>query len=618
MKQFQKLQFKPGVNKEITQYGGEPFWYDSNYVRFRSGLPEMIGGWTKALSSALAGKCRAMFAWTTLAGLNYIALGTHLKYYTFDGGQYRDITPLRKTTNPLANNPIATTSGSGIVTITDTSHGAGVGDYVTISGATAFNSLTTGQLNQEFVILTVPTANTYTVNTGGTASATSSGGGAAVVAAYQITIGLDSTVFGGGWGAGPWSRNGWGDGYDTSIAGASLRLWSQSNYGEDLIFCPRDLPIYFWDVTTPATRGVLLSSLTGASNVPTVASEVLVTTERHTVAFGANPLGSSTQDKLLVRWSSSEDDLDWTPDQENSAGDLRIPLGAAFITQLQTQREILIWTESSMHSMTYVGAPFYYGMNTLSSKTTIMGPKAKAAAGDTVFWMGNGQFYMYDGRISAIPCTVRDYVFSDFNYDQKWKTYCATNTGFNEVTWFYPSGSSTEVDAYVTYNYVENLWYAGTMARTAWLDRSVYDWPTAVDTSGYMYFHEFGMADGSSNPGAAIPAYVESSPFEIGNGETYMFVDQIIPDITFRASTGTSPTATLSLIPRRFPGANLGTTVSGDVAQSSYVGIVEQFTELLNIRLRAHQATLKVSSDQADISWRLGVPRVRVRPDGRK
>jgi hypothetical protein len=618
VKQFQKLQFKPGINKEVTQYGGEPFWYDSDYVRFRGGHPEMVGGWTISITDQLLGKCRSMFAWTTLSGINYIALGTHLKYYAFDGGQYRDITPIRKTTNPLANNPIATVNLSGIVTITDTSHGASVGDYVTISGAAAFNGLTVGELNQEFEILTVPGANTYTVDTGGVANATSSGGGAVVVAEYQIAVGLDSTVFGGGWGAGPWSRNGWGDGYDTSIEGASLRIWSQSNYGEDLIFCPRDLPIYYWVSSTPTVRGVLLSGISGATDVPSQASEVLVTTERHVVAFGCTPLGSTTQDKLLVRWASSEDYLDWTPDQENSAGDLRIPLGAQFITHLQTQREILIWTESSMHSMNYVGAPFYYGMTTLSSKTTIMGPKAKAASGDTVFWMGNGKFYLYDGRISAIPCSVEDYVFTNFNYDQKWKTYCSTNTAFNEVTWFYASASSSEVDRYVSHNYVDNLWYVGTLARTAWLDRSVYDYPAAVSTDGYMYFHEFGMADGSTNPESAISAYIESSPFEIGSGEMYMFIDQIIPDLTFRASTGVTPTATVSLIPRRFPGSALGTTSSSSVAQSSYVGIVEQFTELLNVRVRAHQATFKISSSQANISWRHGTTRLRVRPDGRK
>lgn len=618
MKQFQKLQFKPGINKEISQYGGEPYWYDGDYVRFREGYPEVVGGWTRAISAQLAGKCRAMFAWTTLSGLNYIALGTHLKHYLFDGGQYIDITPLRKTTNPLGGNPIATTNGSGTVTITDASHGASVGDYVTISGASAFNGLTSGQLNQEFVIVTVPNANTYTVATGGTANATSSGGGAAVIAAYQIAVGLDSTVFGGGWGAGPWSRNGWGDGYDTSIAGASLRIWSQSNYGEDLLFCPRDLPIYFWDASTPTTRGVLLSGLSGATDVPSLASEILVTTERHVVAFGCTPLGSSTQDRLLVRWSSSEDYLDWTPDQENSAGDLRIPLGAQFITQLQTQREILIWTESTMHSMTYVGAPFYYGMTTLSSKTTIMGPKAKTATGDVVFWMGNGKFYRYDGRITPVDCTVEDFVFNDFNYDQKWKTYCSSNTAFDEVTWFYPSGGSDEVDRYVTYNYVDNLWTVGSLARTAWLDRSVYDWPTAVSSSGYMYFHEFGISDGSTNPESGIPAYIESAPIEIGNGDFYMYIDQIIPDLTFRNSTSSSPTATLSLIPRRFPGASQGTTASGSVTQSGYVGIVETFTELLHIRLRAHQATFKIASSQADTSWRLGVPRIRMRPDGRK
>lgn len=613
---FRKLQFKPGIMKEVTQYGSAPYWWDSDYVRFRMGYPEVIGGWDKAISAQMLGKARSLHAWTTLSNLNYIFIGTNKKSYVFDGGEYTDITPLRET-QALGANPIASTSGVGTITITDTAHGASVGDFVTISGATAFNGLTSAQLNQNFEIVSVPTANTYTVETGGTASGTGSGGGAAITAEYEIPVGLDSAVFGGGWGAGPYSRNGWGDGYDGSVAGAQLRLWSQSNYGEDLIYTPRDYAIYFWD-SSAGGRGSDLSALAGADTAPTIAKEVLVSQERHVIAFGCNPVTSSTQDNMLVRWSSKEDYLDWFPDQENSAGDLRIPIGASFITQQQTQSEILVWTESALHSMRYVGAPLYYGITTIANKTTIMAPKAKAAVGDVVYWMGANKFYKYDGRVSTLQCTLEDYVFTDLNLNQRWKVYAGSNTSHGEIFFFYPSGSSDEVDRYVCYNYQDDLWYGGSLTRTCWLDRSVYSYPFAVDPNGYAYFHEFGLVDGSTNPGSAIPAYIESAPFELGEaGERYMYMDQIIPDLTFRNSTSATPTATLTVTPRRFPGANVGTASGNDVVRSAS-GTIEQFTELLNIRVRGHAATIKFSSNQAETTWRVGAPRIRVRADGRK
>lgn len=613
---FIKLQFRPGIMKEVTQYGSAPFWWDSDYVRFRMGYPEVIGGWTQAISTQFYGNCRSGHAWSSLSNLNYIFLGTHLKAYVFDGGQYEDITPLRET-QALGASPLASTISTGTVTVTDTAHGASVGDFVTISGATTFNGLTAAELNQNFQITTVPTANTYTVETGGTASGTGSGGGGAVTAEYEISAGLDSAVFGGGWGAGPYSREGWGDGYDGSIAGAQLRLWSQSNYGEDLIYVPRDEPIYFWD-SSAGGRGVALTGLAGASSPPTIAKEVLVSQERHVIAFGCNPVTSSTQDPLLIRFSSSEDYLDWFPDTINSAGDLRIPLGAAFITHQQTQSEILVWTESSLHSMRYVGAPLYYGIQTIANKTTIMGPKAKSAVGDVVYWMGQNKFYKYDGRVEPIQCSMEDYVFSDINLNQKWKVYAGSNTSHNEIFFFYPSEDSTEVDKYVCYNYVDNIWYGGSLVRTMWLDRSIYGYPFATSSDGYGYFHEIGMSDGSTNPGSAIPAYVESGPFEIGDaGEQYMYVDQIIPDLTFRDSSSAIPTATLTITPRRFPGSPTGTSDNGSVVRS-VSGTIEQFTELLNIRVRAHAATIRFESNQADTSWRVGVPRLRIRADGKK
>ena len=613
---FIKLQFRPGVVKESTQYGSAPHWYDCDYVRFRMGYPEVIGGWQKAYGEQLKGKCRSIMSWSTLSSRNLVFIGTNEKSYVFDGGSFRDITPLRNTVT-LAAGPLTSTNGSSIVTVAHTGHGASAGDYVTLSGATTFGGIPIESLNQNFQITDVVDADQYRVNVGVNATSGATGGGSAVVAAYEIHAGLDSQAFGGGWGAGPYSRNAWGSGFDVSIAGDQVRLWSQSNYGEDLIYTPRDSPIYYWD-SSIALRGAELSTISGASFAPSVAKEVFVSQERHVMAFGCNPVDSADQDDMLIRFSSKEDYLDWFPDQENSAGDLRIPVGASFITHQQTQSEILVWTESALHSVRYVGAPLYYGISTIANKTTIMGPKAKAAVGDIVFWMGVNKFYRYDGRVSPMPCTLEDYVFSDINLDQSWKVYAASNSSHNEIFFFYPSRSSVEVNRYVCYNYVDNLWYHGSLARTAWLDRSVYQYPFAVSPDGYLYFHEFGLVDGSSNPGTGIPAYIESGPVELGEaGERYMFMDQIIPDLTFRGSTSEVPTATITVTPRRFPGSNTGSASSSHAIRSS-VGTIEQFTDLMNIRVRGHQATMKISSNQPGTTWRLGVPRVRVRPDGGK
>lgn len=613
---FIKLQFRPGVVKESTQYGSSPHWYDCDYVRFRMGLPEVIGGWQKAYGEQLLGSARSLSAWTSLSSRNFIFIGTSKKSYVFDGGSYKDITPLRSTAT-LASNPITTTSSQTRVVVSHTSHEAQVGDFVTISGASSVGGIPADSINRNLEILTVINANSYEVDTGASATSSVSGGGAAVSVSYEIHVGLDSQAFGGGWGAGPYSRNGWGSVYDVSIAGDQLRLWSQSNYGEDLIFTPRDSPIYYWD-SSAASRGVELSTIAGASFAPSVAKEVFVSQERHVMAFGCNPVDSSVQDDMLIRFSSKEDYLDWFPDQENSAGDIRIPVGAAFITHQQTQSEILVWTESALHSVRYVGAPLYYGISVVANKTTIMGPKSKAAVGDVVYWMGVNKFYRYDGRVSPIPCTVEDYVFSDINLDQSWKIYAGSNTSHNEIFFFYPSRSSSEINRYVCYNYVDNLWYHGSLARTAWLDRSVYQYPFAIGPDGYGYFHEFGLVDGSTNPGTGIPAYIESGPVELGEaGESYMFVDQIIPDLTFRGSTSETPTATLTITPRRFPGSATGSPASEHAIRSA-TGTIERFTEIMNIRVRGHQATMKISSNQPGTTWRLGVPRVRVRPDGRK
>lgn len=613
---FLKLQFRPGVVKESTEYGSAPHWYDCDYVRFRMGQPEVIGGWQKASGEQWRGKCRSLHAWTSLTSRNYLFLGTNLKSYVFDGGNYRDITPIRSTAT-LGSNPITTANGSADITVAHISHGAQLGDFVNITGASGVGGIPAESINASLEIVTILNQNSYVARTSSAATSVATGGGSSVLVHYEIHVGLDSQAFGGGWGAGPYSRGAWSSGFDISIPGDQLRLWSQSNYGEDLVFTPRDSPIYFWD-SSSALRGVDLASISGGDAVPTVAKEVFVSQERHVIAFGCNPFDSAVQDDMLIRFSSKEDYLDWFPDQTNSAGDLRIPIGASFITHQQTQAEILVWTESALHSVRYVGAPLYYGISAVANKTTIMGPKAKSVVGDVVYWMGVNKFYRYDGRVLPIPCTVEDYVFSDINLDQSWKVYAASNSSFNEILFFYPSKGSAEVNRYVCYNYVDNIWYHGSLARTAWIDRSVFQYPFAASSDGYGYFHEFGLVDGSSNPGTGIPAYIESGPVELGQaGDNYMFADQIIPDLTFRGSTSEIPTATLTIRPKRFPGSSAGTAVNEHVIRSS-PSPNEQYSQLLNIRVRGHQATMRISSNQPGTTWRLGVPRIRVRPDGRQ
>ena len=622
---FVKLKFQPGFYTESTDYSAAGRWTDGNYMRFRDGYPEPIKGWQKANDTQFLGKCRDMRWWSSLSGSIYISVGTHLKMYVFRG-DYLDITPIRSTgtlgSNPFASSVASNSGGTTLITVTHTGHGAIANDFVTFAGATTFNGILAADLNREHQIVQVLNSNSYTIRVTGTATGTSSGGGAAVTFAYQINTGLDSTLFGNGWGAGSWGRGGWGSAADTSAEGAKLRLWTASPYGEDLLFCARDGQIYYWD-SSGGSRGVLLSSLSGAESVPTVSKEVTASAERHVIAFGCNPFGSAVQDPMLIRWSTYEDATMWTPLPTNAAGDIRIPSGSKFITHAQTYQEILVFTDTSLHSLRYVGAPFYYGIDVISSKISIVSPKAKAIAQDTVFWMGSGQFYSYRGALSELNCAVHEHVFQDINDSQRDKIYCGTNLTENEVTWFYPSASSQEVDRYVTFNYADNLWYYGTLARTAWLDRQDIQYPMATDANGFLYYHEYGADDGSTTPASAIPAYIESGYVEVGEGDRYMFVDKLVPDVTFRRSSETVVNCSINVTftMADWPGAidsSDGTTSGSVVRSSAYNATVETYTNYINLRMRGRMAKVKYSGDQVGMSWRVGTPRINVRPDGRQ
>jgi hypothetical protein len=470
---------------------------------------------------------------------------------------------------------------------------------------------------------TSSTAAAYDVDTGGVAtSGATSGGGSAVVAAYQINIGLDITVLGPGWGAGTWGRFTWGSG-SGSLAGQTLRLWFADDYGEDLIFNLADGSIYYWDASLgTSTRAVLLSSLTGASDVPVVARKTLVSeTDRHVLCFGANPIGSADQDPLLIRWSSQESLTDWTPRATNTAGDIRLSQGSEIVTAIRTSRQILVWTDHTLHSIQFLGPPFTFGTALLADNVRIAGPNVAVGVNDLVFWMGQENFFLYDGRIQPIPCSVRDYVFSDINRNQSFKFHAGSLASQNEVWWYYCSAASDEIDRYVVYNYLEQVWYYGNLARTAWNDRATgqRSYPQATGTDGYLYDQEFGLDDGSVSPAVPVNAFVQSADFDIGEGDNFMFINRIIPDLSFNSSTAAAPEVTFTMTARDYNGRAAGDgSDSGDVVRSAVISGQDNYTNQLFMRLRGRQMALRLESDTLGVKWRLGAPRLDVRADGRR
>ena len=618
-----KLQFRPGINREGTNYSNEGGWYDGDKIRFRSGFVERIGGWVKVGTEAFNGTCRKLHDFVTLSSENLLFMGTNTKAYLEDSGVLYDITPIRRTVT-LGANPITTQSaGTGVIRVTDVGHGATLGDFVTFSGANAVDGLTQSNLNKEQQVTAVIDPNTYTVDTGGVStSGSTAGGGSSVVAAYQINIGLNTTILGPGWGAGTWGRFTWGSGAG-SLAGQSLRLWFADDFGEDLLMNIADEDIYYWDASAgTGSRAVPLSSLAGASNVPTVARKVLVSeVDRHILCFGANPIGETAQDPLLIRWSSQESPTDWTPSPTNTAGDLRLSQGSEIVTALRTTRQILIWTDHSLHSLQFLGPPYTFGTALLGDNIRIAGPNTAISVNDVVFWMGQENFYMYDGRIQPIPCSVRQYVFKDINRNQSFKFHAGSLASQSEVWWYYCSASSEEIDSYVVYNYLEQTWYYGKLARTAWNDRAAgqRSFPQAASTDQYLYDQEFGLDDGSQNPAVPVDAFVQSSDFDIGDGDQFMFIRRIIPDLNFSNSTAAAPQVEFTMTARNYNGNVTGQgSDSGDVIRTSVISGQDNYTNQLFMRLRGRQMNLKVSSDTTGVDWRLGSPRLEMRPDGRR
>ena len=757
-----KVQFKPGVNRETTAYGAEGQWFDSDLIRFRSGRPEKMGGWTRLSSSTIQGVGRSLHTWASLDNSKFMGLGTETKFYIEEGGGYNDVTPIRATT-ALGTNPFKTgASGSSVITVTAPGHGAVSGDFVTFTGGTTTDGISAAQLNAEHE-LTIIDSNSYTITVTGTASSgNTSGGGSSVVASYQINTGLNTVVTGNGFGAGTWggwttdytqttlndsggisdsdtsftltsaadfetastttgenltelsttitvasasgfpskgtikigsenirygsiSGNTFGnltrgddgttaassssgatvtfiglmliedeliqytgkssntinagvvrgargttaaahaDGVDVKEAndfvawdgtaatsaevGSNIRLWSQDNWGEDLIFNVYDGAPFYWDKTLGlGNRASTFASQSGASEAPTITRRIMVSgADRHVVCFGCNAQGETEQDLLMVRWSNQEDPFNWKPSVTNSAGFQRISSGSEIVAAQKTRQEILVWTDVNLHAMRFVGGEFTFGFSLLASNTSLIGPNAVVTVGDRVYWMDRENFYVYSGRIETIPCTVLRYVFDDLNFEQSHKCFAASNKMFDEVLWFYPSADSTEIDRYVKYCAIEGTWDIGTLSRTAWVDYGIHENPRAcgqASGTNFVYIHESGDDD----DGSPMTAYIESGDFDLGDGEQFMFLSRLIPDISITSSDAEA-SVDYVLKTRNFPGDTLTTNSTNAVSST---------TQQNFLRGRSRQAALRIESNTTDITWTLGDLRLEMRPDGRR
>jgi len=697
---LQKILFKPGVNRENTRYTTEGGWYEGDKIRFRQGNPEVIGGWERISASTFLGICRSLWNWVTLDNFNLVGVGTNLKFYIESGGGYNDITPIRASST-INNNPFVATLGSAVITVTDTAHGCGTGDFVVFSGAVGLGgNITAGILNLSTGYqVTVLTVDTYTITVGANANATdvsgSPGGGASVVATYQLNVGPAVQVPLVGWGAGGWGLGCWGDGISNTLG---LQLWNQINYGENLLYGPRGQGIYYWQANTSlTTRGVNLNTLGGnvtfTSASPTVVTSTILFTEgaalqfaattlptgisaattyyafevngltfklldsagaavntastgtgvyvskivdvptavnsftvsdssRFVIAFGCNDYGETAIDPLLIRWSAQDDLYNWTPDPTNQAGFTRLSHGSEIVTSIQTRQEIVVFTDSSVYSLQYLGPPYVWAPQLLGDNISIISPNAVAQASGIVYWMGVDKFYAYDGRIQTLNCDLRRFIFQDINLTQESQVFAGTNEGFNEIWWFYCSANVTAVDRYVVYNYLEKIWYYGTLARTAWLDSGLQPSPLAATYSYNLVNQEQGLNDNETGTVAAINAYISSSEFDIGDGHNFGFVWRVLPDLTFEDSvnspTGVLPTVTMTLYGLANSGSGQTSTAAQPVVKGNTYVLTEEFTGQIFTRMRGRQMIFKIGSNQIGTAWQLGAPRIDIRPDGRR
>jgi len=703
---LQKLTLKPGLNREGTSYSNEGGWYDGDKIRFRSGLPEKIGGWTQVSPSTFLGYCRSLWNWVDLSGNNFIGVGTTSKYYIYNGGTYNDITPIYYTST-LGTNPIASTASSTLVTITDTAYNPSVGDYLLFSSAVTVGGVV---ISGEYIVTSVPSTTTYTIVTASAASSTTTGGTGAIIQ-YEYPTGLNIYSVGTGWGAGPWSRGTWGSSYSSGI-GQQLRLWTNDNFGQDLVLAPRNGGIYYWqDANGVGTRAVSLSSLansaastvqsvsfaSGAGSVvvssptgiypyayvtgtgiatgtqvastyvignttvsltantiassagtnltfsysgkyvPTTTNQVITSAiQEFVIAFGANSYNggtySATFNPMLVRWSDQANAYQWVPQVTNQSGEFALSNGSYIMGARATRQEILVWTNTALYSMQYIGYPYVWSFQLLMDNISVISPNCMVTVNNRTFWMGTSKFYMYDGIVHTLPCSLRQYIFDDINLNQSFQVFAGANEGFNEVWWFYVSNesSSNSIDKYVIYNYLDNVWTYGSMARTAWLQTNIQSNPVAADYNRRLLYHESGVDDVSTSSPQPIYAYIQSSDFGVQTqdniaGQHYGFVWRMLPDVNFNGSNVANPQVTIQLLPRQNSGTAYGTSdLNPVISTQTYASptpqeyTVQQFTGQVYTRLRGRQMSFKIYSNTLGVAWQLGTPRFDVKQDGRR
>jgi hypothetical protein len=695
---LQKLQFRPGINREGTDYSNEGGFYDCDKIRFRSGFPEKIGGWTQYSASQFLGTARSLWTWVDLSGNNYLGVGTSVKYYIEQGGTYNDVTPIYKTdtlTSPFTtaystlNGTITATAtsltltsassfpvngvikidseqiayatisgnvlsgltrgyngttaashttsapvGSSSMLVTDATYQPSVGDYILFSGATAVNGIT---INGQYVVTNIPNGSgtTYyidTVTVGTTTpvfSTASATGGGTVTAQYLYPSGANFSTSGTGWSTGAWSRGTWSSAGSATGITTTLRLWSNDNYGQDLYIAPRGGGVYVWqDSGGLATRAQLLQTVSGSVYVPNTTNQVLsASIQQFIICFGANSYASgnpnTTFNPMLVRWSDQANPNQWVPAVTNQAGEFALTNGSYIMGARSTRQEILVWTDSAVYSMQYLGAPYVWGFQILMDNITIMSPNAMITVNNVTYWMGRDKFYVYSGTVQTLPCAVRQYVFDGLNINQNFQVFCGSNEGYNEVWWFYCSANSSTIDSYVIYNYLDQVWYYGSMARTAWLSSTIKTYPVAADYNNRLLNHESGVDDVATGTALPIDAYVQSSDFDIGDGHNFGFVWRILPDVNFNGSYINQPYCTMTIKPRVNSGTAYGqadnpTVQSADNYSNTKLYNIQQFTGQVYTRLRGRQLAFRIESNSIGVAWQLGSPRIDIRPDGRR
>jgi hypothetical protein len=628
---FQKLQFKPGINRDQTNYSNEGGWYECDKIRFRSGFPEKIGGWAKATTEYMLGYCRQMFGWITSYQDNFLACGTNEKVYIEAGGYFYDITPLRDAdpvlTTPVTDNCITTTSGSGTVTIIAVGSNAVVGNYIDIAGAAAVGGIPAATLNASHKVDTVINVNAFTFTVGVNATSGATGGGTGINISFEIDVGNSVTTQGYGWGTNVWNGAfGWGLNSPDPIY-LPQQDWWFDQFDNNLVMNIRNGPIYYWErgtAATPdaalATRAFLLEDLGGAADVPTSAMQTLVSqNDKHLLAFGCQPYagGATDFDPLLIRWASQDDPGMWTPLVTNSAGFLRVSRGSLIVRAIPTKQEILIFTEATLNSLQFTGTSDVFALQEIGDNLSIIGPRAVTVVNNMTFWMGRDKFYVYTGRVETLPCSLRNFVFTDINFNQADQIVCGTNEGWNEVWWMYPSAQSNVNNRYVIFNHLERVWYYGNIERNAWLDSPLREYPQASYTDAtlersYLLNHE----DGTNDDGVALAAYIQSSDFDIAEGDQLMLTRRMIPDINFAGSSAANPEANFVIRPRNFPGSAYQSNASN--TQRVIQTTVNQFTDQVFLRARARQVALRIESSGLDTQWQLGSPRLDMRPDGKR